>query len=50
MKKFDNILKNFLFTELAQEGQKIVMEGEGRPDYWTSGHGRGCCRRHDRCC
>lgn len=29
MKKFDNILKNFLFTELAQEGQKIVMEGEG---------------------
>ena len=29
MKKFDNILKNFFFTELAQEGQKIVLEGEG---------------------
>jgi hypothetical protein len=27
--KFDNILKNFLFTELAQEGQKISLDGEG---------------------
>jgi len=27
--KFDNILKNFLFTELAQEGQKIALDGEG---------------------
>ena len=29
MAKFDNILKNFMFTELAQEGQKISLDGEG---------------------
>lgn len=29
LKKFDNIVKNFLFTELSAEGQQFMITGEG---------------------